>query len=86
MGTRQPVLIPDVTTDPSFAVHRNIAESAGFRAVQSTPLINRRGTLLGVLSTHFRSPLYLPPTELHGLDPYADRRTGELIELLSNAY
>lgn len=54
MRAGQPVLIPDVTTDPLFAVHRHTAAAAGFRAVQSTPLMKRDGTLLGVLSTHFR--------------------------------
>ena len=31
------VIIEDVKSDPSFAPHRHIAASAGFRAVQSTP-------------------------------------------------
>src|SRR5262245_50516841 len=34
---RKRVIIEDVITDPGFAPHRRIAESAGFRAVQSTP-------------------------------------------------
>lgn len=49
-------VIVDVTTDPAFAPHRAIAAASGFRAVQSTPLIDRAGRLLGVVSTHYRRP------------------------------
>jgi PAS domain S-box-containing protein len=38
MGLRKRVIIEDVETDSEFAPHRHIAASAGFRAVQSTPL------------------------------------------------
>jgi DNA-binding response OmpR family regulator len=51
-----PAIVEDVQTDPGFAPHRAIAASAGFRAVQSTPVTSRKGELLGVLSTHFRKP------------------------------
>jgi GAF domain-containing protein len=47
------VVITDVTTDPGFAPHRDMAAASGFRAVQSTPLLNRAGHLVGMLSTHY---------------------------------
>ena len=50
------VVVFDVEADPDFARHREIARSAGFRAVQSTPIQRHDGELLGVLSTHFRQP------------------------------
>jgi hypothetical protein len=56
MGNRAPVVIEDVSADPLFAAHRDIARAAQFRAVQSIPLLRRNGTLLGVLSTHYRDP------------------------------
>ena len=72
MGAQDPVTIPDVTTDPLFVAHRDIAASTGFRAVQSVPLLNPDGTLRGVLSTHFRS--HLPPrAELRRLERLAAR-------------
>ncbi|MHC2435713.1 GAF domain-containing protein [Bradyrhizobium sp. USDA 4451] len=49
---RQPVVIHDVTLDPRFFPFRNVAERAGFKAVQSTPLLTNSGALVGVLSTH----------------------------------
>jgi GAF domain-containing protein len=50
-------IIEDVNLDPDFEPHRHIAASAGFRAVQSTPLVDHsRGEPVGMLSTHFPSP------------------------------
>ena len=55
------VVIEDVMTDMDFASCRSIAEGAGFRSVQSTPLISTSGAFLGILSTHF--PVPQRPTE-----------------------
>jgi hypothetical protein len=84
MRAREPVFIADVTTDPAFAMHRHIAASAGFRAVQSTPLIGRDGALLGILSTHFRRPQPMPHLPLWTLEQHA-RLSANTIEQLSSA-
>jgi signal transduction histidine kinase len=55
------------------------AEAAGFRAVQSTPLFNRRGEVLGMISTHFKRPHRPSERELRYTDLYA-RRAAEMIE------
>jgi PAS domain S-box-containing protein len=73
------VIIEDVLTDPDFAPHRAIAASAGYRAVQSTPLFSRSGELLGIVSTHFRQPHRPSERELRLTDLYA-RQAAELIE------
>jgi hypothetical protein len=49
------IIIEDVETEDSFAPMRPIARAAGFRAVQSTPLIGRDNKPVGMLSTHFNS-------------------------------
>jgi GAF domain-containing protein len=67
-------VIADVNTDPRFAPHREIAAAAGFRAVNSTPLLDLRGHLVGVLSTHYPRP-YRPPNA----DLELMKRLGELI-------
>ena len=54
--TRSPVTIEDVETDSEFEPYRSVAREAGFRAVHSTPLIDRAGELRGVISVHFREP------------------------------
>lgn len=58
------VVIADVSTDPGFAPHREMAAASGFRAVQSTPLIASDGHLVGMLSTHYPRPVALPDREL----------------------
>src|SRR5215469_12703707 len=67
-------VIPDVTSDLGFAPHRAIAAASGFRAVQSTPLVDSHGHLVGVLSTHYPRP-YRPS----GHDLRLIRRYGELL-------
>jgi GAF domain-containing protein len=67
-------VITDVTSDPGFAPHRAIAAASGFRAVQSTPLVDSHGHLVGVLSTHYPRP-YRPS----GHDLRLMRRYGELL-------
>ena len=61
------VVITDVTTDPGFAPHRGIALASGFRAVQSTPLVNRTGHLVGMVSTHYPRPTTPPRRDLQSL-------------------
>jgi hypothetical protein len=65
-------VIADVTTDPGFAPHRDIAAASGFRAVQSTPLADYAGRLIGVVSTHFRSPRRPPDPDLRAMELYGD--------------
>lgn len=65
------VIIEDVKSDPSFAPHRHIAASAGFRAVQSTPLFSRSDEVLGMISSHFRQPHRPSEHELRFIDLYA---------------
>lgn len=67
-------VVADVNTDPSFAPHRGIAAASEFQAVQSTPLVDVRGHLVGVLSTHYRRPYRPPDADLELM-----KRFGELI-------
>jgi PAS domain S-box-containing protein len=79
MKLRERVIIEDVQTDSEFVPHRHIAESAGFRAVQSTPLLSRSCELLGMLSTHFRRPHRPSLRELRFTDLYT-RHLEEVLE------
>jgi signal transduction histidine kinase/DNA-binding response OmpR family regulator len=51
----------------------------GLRAAQSTPLISRSGTVLGMVSTHWRERWTLSDRETHFLDLLA-RQAADLIE------
>jgi signal transduction histidine kinase/CheY-like chemotaxis protein len=75
------VVVPDVETcdfivgTPALQDHRN----AGIRAVQSTPLISRGGRLLGMISTHWRTPHEPAERDLRLLDVLA-RQAADIIE------
>ena len=65
-------VIADVNADESFAPHRDIAAASGFRAVQSTPLIDQAGRLLGVVSTHYPRPCSPSALDLQLLSRYGE--------------
>jgi GAF domain-containing protein len=71
---RSAVVVEDVLRDQEFKPYRTIALKAGFRAVQSTPLISSSGAFLGVLSTHFPARHRPCDHEMREL-----RMTGELL-------
>lgn len=73
---RQRVIIEDTEADPVFAPHRAIVASAGYRAVQSTPMFSRDGEPLGVLSTHFRQPHRPSERALRLTDLYVQQAAG----------
>lgn len=79
MVRRERVIVEDVLADPLFAPHLGLAEATGFRAVQSTPLVSRKGELLGVISTLFRQPRRFSVTVLRFTDLYA-RHAADLVE------
>ncbi len=69
--TGKRVIIEDVEQDELFAPYRKAAAAAEYRSVQSTPLYDREGALLGVLSTHWRAPHQPLEQDLLTLDLYA---------------
>jgi GAF domain-containing protein len=79
------VVIADVATDPGFAPHRDIALASGFRAVQSTPLVNRAGHLVGMLSTHYPQPTTPPRRDLERLSRFGVLAGESLSTLLNTA-
>jgi len=79
------VVITDVTADPGFAPHRDIALASGFRAVQSTPLVNRAGHLVGMLSTHYPRPATPPRRDLQIISRFGALAGESLSTLLHRA-
>ena len=66
------VFIPDVELDEMFAPHRTVAASYGFRSVQSTPLRDYTGRIVGVVSTYWRAPRRADQVDLELLEVFAD--------------
>jgi len=76
---RDTVVIDDVTADRDFSPFKEVAERAGFRAVQSTPLMSSSGAIVGVISTHGgRNP---NGRELEQIKSLAQETANELIRL-----
>jgi two-component sensor histidine kinase len=73
------MVIEDVEADTLYAPFHTVARVAGYRAVQSTPIISREGTLLGTLATHFRSVHRPTEQDLRLLDLYV-RQAADIIE------
>ena len=65
------MVVEDVTTDPVFAADRETAERGGFRSCHSTPLVTRRGEIIGVLSLFFPIPRRPSDRELRLMDLHA---------------
>ena len=71
MEKRERVVVGDTESDPIFLPYVEASRKAGFRAVHSTPLLDRKGTLVGVLSVHFRNPHTPCEREIRLTDLYA---------------
>lgn len=75
LASRARVIIEDVLGDAALPA----SSSAGFRAMQSTPLFGRGGEVLGVISTQFLRPHRPSEHELRLTDLYA-RQAAEVVE------
>jgi hypothetical protein len=65
------LIITDVISDPGFEPHRDIAAASGFRAVQSTPLVDQAGRVVGVVSTHYPRPYAPSARDMRIISRYA---------------
>jgi PAS domain S-box-containing protein len=80
MNLGERVIVEDVMESPLFAgASREVMLAAGARAVQATPLASRSGQILGMFSTHYRTPRKPADRELRLLDVLA-RQAADLIE------
>jgi PAS domain S-box-containing protein len=75
------VVISDVETSSLFAGTASLAvlREAGVRSVQSTPMMSRNGTLLGILTTQWKVPYTPDEHDLWRIDLLA-RQAADLIE------
>jgi len=76
---RQRVIIPNVDEDDDYVPYRPLAAIAGFRAVQSTPIISRDGEILGALLTHLADARDFSQHELQVLDLYSRQAADAIV-------
>ncbi|MFN3659294.1 MAG: GAF domain-containing protein [Pseudolabrys sp.] len=79
---RRTIVIPDVEVDPEYAAFRRDAQAAGYRGVQSTPLIASNGALIGVVSTLFARAHEPTVIEMQTLTTYGVSAANHLCKLL----
>lgn len=80
----EPVIIRDVLCDEDYAPFREAALAAGYRGVQSTPLLTSNGQLLGVISTLFAAPHEPTMIEMRALKAYCLIASSYLQKLLGD--
>src|SRR5271156_4107718 len=76
---RQPVLVPDIDSDPRWAKFRTFAVQSGLRAAWSNPIMPSDGKVLGTFCMFFREVRHPGPSEIQLLD-YASHIAGIAIE------
>lgn len=78
---QRPVVVEDVQIDPLYIDFQEVVRIGRFRAVHATPLISRKGKLIGVLSVHFHDPHRPSDREIQLFDLHA-RQTADLTEMV----
>ncbi|MBS1935480.1 MAG: hypothetical protein JST96_15880, partial [Bacteroidetes bacterium] len=78
---RKQIVISDTYEEPSFHPFLEIAEKAGFRAVESTPLYENNEAPLGMISTHFRTPRKFNLLSLSRMELYARKAESFIVRL-----
>ncbi len=76
---RKRVIVADVNEDPEYEPYRRLAENAGYRTVQATPLLSRDGEVLGALVTHLSGPRDFSSHELQVLDLYSRQAADAIV-------
>jgi GAF domain-containing protein len=79
---RRPVIVIDTEKDEAYAPFRTAARQAGYRSVQSTPIVSNGGTLIGVISTLFANVHTPTPIEMNTVSLYSQLAAERLVALL----
>ncbi len=56
MHRGEPVIVTDIFSDPLWEDYRELAAGTGLRACWSTPIMSRRGKVLGSFAMYYRQP------------------------------
>jgi len=73
------VIVTDILTDPLWDDYRALAKGTGFRACWSTPILSRRGKVLGSFAMYYAQP-QAPNGEEAQLTEVATRLAAKAIE------
>jgi C4-dicarboxylate-specific signal transduction histidine kinase len=68
MYRKEPVVVTDILQDPLWEAYRDTAESYGFRACWSTPILAHSRKALGSFAMYYREPRSPSPAETRALE------------------
>lgn len=80
------VVILDVTTELFFGPSAAAAVQAGFRSVQTTPILGNQNNVIGALSTHSAKTLQLSRADLLAIDQCVLRAKSIIQVFLKKSY
>jgi GAF domain-containing protein len=81
----EPVVVTDITSDPLWEDYRDLTAGTGLRACWSTPIMSRRGKVLGSFAMYYRQPQ--APTAVEArLTKIATNIAGQAIEQCHKAH
>ena len=78
-------MVLDAEFDSEFAPYWPVVRAAGYRAVQSFPMVERDGHVIGVISTHFGGPGVPSAVNMHLMNALA-RHSAEMISRFGSAF
>lgn len=84
LKTGKTIFIEDLTQDKQFARHLNLALQNNIIAVQSTPLISGKGHIVGMISTHFNTPVKLSKNTLEKFEAFCREAADKFEELIED--
>ncbi|HEX3252204.1 MAG TPA: GAF domain-containing protein [Pyrinomonadaceae bacterium] len=61
----EPVVVTDIFSDPLWEDYRDLAAGTGLRACWSTPIMSKRGKVLGSFAMYYRQPQSPTGAEAH---------------------
>lgn len=80
LRTGKRVIVQDIETCDFLALWREAYHRCGIRSVQSTPLVTPDGQLIGMVSTHWRTPYQPTSHELNVFDVWARQTADAFID------
>ena len=75
----RPIYVSDITTDPLWAGHRDLALAHGLRSCWSTPIRDAEGTIIGTFAIYRRTVGTPRHDEIEAIDMIADHVASAII-------
>lgn len=75
---KKQITVEDVEKDKNLIAHLDVTRKAGIQAVQCTPIFDKAGMPIGMITTHGRKPTSFNQLDLQKMELYAQKAAGFL--------